>query len=78
VVATQVQARDASDGRDENDSEEGADVEDEELFAEAPGEGEKQEDRDAEEDVAADFSTGSFLVGREVFGRGVGQLDLLG
>ena len=61
------------DGR-ENDSEEGADVEDEELFPEGPGEGEKEEDRDAEEDVAADFIAGSLFVGGEVFGCGAGQL----
>ena len=78
MVAAQVETSDASDGGHEDDSEEGADVEDQELFPEGPGEGEKQEDRDAEEDVAADFSTGSFLVGGEVFGRGVGQRILLG
>ena len=54
--------RDAGDGGHENDSEEGADVEDEELFLEGPGEGEKEEDADAEEDVAADFGAGAFLV----------------
>ena len=65
---------DARDGGHENDSEEGADVDDEELFLEGPGEGEKEEDYDAEEKVAADFSAGSFLVRGEVFGCGDGQL----
>jgi hypothetical protein len=74
VVAAQVELRDASDGGHEDYGEEGADVEDQEFFFEGPGEGEKKEDRDAEEDVAADFGAGSLLVGGEVFGRGVGQL----
>ena len=66
--------RDAAYEGHENDSEQGADVEDEELFPEGPGEGEEEEDCDAEEDVAADFSAGSLLVGGEVFGCGAGQL----
>ena len=70
--------RDAGDDGHENDGEEGADVEDQELFFEGPGEGEKKEDRDSEEDVAADGGAGSLFVGSEVFGRGVGQLSLLG
>jgi hypothetical protein len=45
--------RDASDGGHEDDSEEGADVEDEELFPEGPGEGEEEKDTDGEENVAA-------------------------
>jgi hypothetical protein len=69
---------DVSDGGHENDSEEGADVEDEEFFAESPGEGEKKEDADAEEDVAADFGAGSLLVGGEIFGGELGQRVLLG
>jgi hypothetical protein len=46
---------DAADDGHENDGEEGADVEDQELFPEGPSEAEKEEDRDSEEDVAADF-----------------------
>jgi hypothetical protein len=65
---------DARDGGHENDSEEGADVEDEELFLECPGESEEEKNGDGEEDVAADFGAGSLLVGSEVFGR-VGQPD---
>jgi hypothetical protein len=68
--------RDAPDGGHEDDSEEGADVKDEELFLEGPGEGEKQEDADAEEDVAADLAAGLLLVGGEVRRRG-GQRALL-
>jgi hypothetical protein len=63
MVAAQVEASDAAYERHENDSEESADVEDEELFPEGPGEGEKEEDDDTEDDVAADFSAGSLLVG---------------
>jgi hypothetical protein len=74
MIAAQVETRDAIDGGHEDDSEEGADVEDQDLFPECPGEGEKEEDRDAEEDVAADFGAGSLLVGGEVFGGGDGQL----
>jgi hypothetical protein len=66
---------DVGDGGHKNDSEEGADVEDDDLFAEGPGEGEKEEDADAEDDVAADFSAGSLLVRGEFFGGGLGQRD---
>jgi hypothetical protein len=59
---------DAVDSRHENDSEEGADVEDEQLFLECPGKGEEEKDRDGEEDVTADFCAGSLLVRSEVFG----------
>ena len=74
MVAADIELRDASDGGHENDSKEGTDVEDQKLFLEGPGEGEKKQDRDTEEDVAADFSAGSLFVGSEVFGRGAGQL----
>jgi hypothetical protein len=74
MVAAEVETSDASDGGHENDREEGADVEDEELFPQAPGKREKQECRDAEEDVAADFRAGSFLVRAESFACGDGQL----
>jgi hypothetical protein len=64
---------DAIDGRHKNDSEEAADVENQELFPEGEGKGEKKEDGDREEDVAADFGAGSLLVRGEVFGRRVGR-----
>ena len=59
MIAAEVELRDARDGGHENDGEEGADVEDQELFFEGPGEGEEEEDGDGEEDVAADFGAGS-------------------
>ena len=74
MVSAQVETSDADDERHENDSEERADVENQELFPEGPGEGEEQEDDDAKDDVTADFSAGSLLVGAEVFGCGAGQL----
>jgi hypothetical protein len=64
---------DAIDGRHENDSEEAADVENQELLPEGEGEGEKKKDADGEEDITADFGAGSLLVRGEVFGRRVGQ-----
>lgn len=75
MIPAQVETSDAGDERHENDSEERADVENQELFLEGPGEGEEQEDDDAKDDVTADFSAGSLLVGAEVFGCGVGQLS---
>jgi hypothetical protein len=68
MVAANADLGDAVDGGHENDSEEGADVEDEELLLERPGKGEEEKDRDGEEDVTADFGAGSLLVGSEVFG----------
>jgi hypothetical protein len=73
MVAAKVQLGDTGDGGHQDDSEESADVEDEDLFLEGPGEGEKEEDSDREEDVAANFGAGSLLVRGEVFGRGGGQ-----
>jgi len=73
MVAAKVDLRDAGDGGHENDSEERADVEDQNLLLEGPGEGEEEKDGDRKEDVAADFSAGSLLVGGEVFGCGDGQ-----
>jgi hypothetical protein len=61
--------RDAIDGGHEDDGEESADVEDEELVLEGPGEREQKEDDDAEQDVAAYFGAGSLLVGGEVVWR---------
>jgi hypothetical protein len=60
--------RDAGDGGHENDSEEGADVEDQELFLEGVGESQEQKNGDGEENVAADCGAGSLLVWGEVFG----------
>jgi hypothetical protein len=59
VIAANVELRDPVDRRHENNGEEGADVEDQELFFEGPGEGEEEEDRDRKEDVAADGGAGS-------------------
>jgi hypothetical protein len=78
VVSAKAVPGDVRDGGHENDSEKGADVKNDEFFAEGPGEDEKEEDRDAEEDVAADFGAGSLLVRGEVFGGGLGQRVLLG
>jgi hypothetical protein len=55
MIAADIGLGDAADDGHENDGEEGADVEDQELFPEGPSEAEKEEDRDSEEDVAADF-----------------------
>src|SRR5580704_15416421 len=73
MIAAQVELRDARDGGHEDDSKEAADVEDQKLFLEGPGEGEKKKDGDREEDVAADFGPGSLFVGSEVYGQRVGQ-----
>jgi hypothetical protein len=64
---------DAIDGGHENDSEEAADVEDEKFLSQVEGEGEKEKDGYREEDVAADFRSGVFYIGSEVFGCGGGQ-----
>jgi hypothetical protein len=74
MVAADVELSDAGDGGHEDDSEERADVEDEDLFLEGPGEGEQEKDADGEEDAAADFSAGALLVRGEFFFRcGDGQ-----
>jgi hypothetical protein len=67
---------DAGDDRHQDDGEEGADVEDQQLFLEGPGEGEKEQDDDAEKDIATSRSSGLPLVGGQVreYGR---QLVLL-
>jgi hypothetical protein len=67
MVATDVELGDAGDGGHEDDSEERADVEDQDLFLEGPGEGEQEKNSDRKEDVAADFSAGALLVRGEVF-----------
>jgi hypothetical protein len=68
MVAAKVELPDAIDGGHENDGEEAADVEDQDLFLERPGEGEEKKDGDGEEDVAADCCAGSLLVRGEIFG----------
>jgi hypothetical protein len=73
VVAAKVEFGDVGDCGPEDDSEESADVEDQELFLEGPCEGEKEEDDDGEEDVAANLCAGSLLVGCELAGGGIGQ-----
>jgi hypothetical protein len=62
MVATEVQPGDAGDGGHEDDSEESADVENEDLFLEGPGQGEEEKDGDGEEDVAANGCAGPLLV----------------
>jgi hypothetical protein len=76
LIAADVEAADAVDGGHEHDSEESADVEDEELLLEGPGESEQEEDGDGKEDVAADFGAGALFVGSEVVGCGDGQLGI--
>ena len=69
----ELELGDAGDEGHQNGGEEGADVDDEHLFLESPGEGEQEKDADGEEDAAADFSAGALLVGGEVFRCGDGQ-----
>jgi hypothetical protein len=76
MVAADVPFGDAGDDGDEDDGEEGADVEDQQLLLEGPGEGEEKEDDDCEENIAADRSSGLLLVRGEVREDG-GQLVLL-
>jgi hypothetical protein len=67
---------DADDDGHEDDGEETADVEDQQLLLEGPGEGEEKDDGDGEEDIAADGCSGLLLVWGEVRKYG-GQLVLL-
>ena len=60
TIAADGDFGDAVDGGHQDDGEEGADVEDLELLAEFPGEGEQEEDADGEEDVAAGVGAGLF------------------
>ena len=53
AVAANVEFGDAGDDGRENDGEERADVDDLQLFEQVPGEVEREQDGDAEEDVAA-------------------------
>jgi len=73
---TELPGGDVIDDRDEDGGEEGGDVEDDELLAERPGEGEAEEDCEAEEDVAADGAAGGGFCGSWVV-RSVGQRVLL-
>jgi hypothetical protein len=75
VVVADFELGDAIDGGHEDYGEEGAAVEDEELFFEGVGERQKEEDAHRKENVTADVGTRSVLVRREVFGRCGGQLD---
>jgi hypothetical protein len=61
----ELELGDAGDDGHQDSSEEGADVDDEHLFLEGPGEGEEEQDSDGKEDVAADCTAGLFLLGRE-------------
>jgi hypothetical protein len=76
MVAAEVQLCDTDDNGHEDDGEESADVEDQQLLLEGPGEGEEKEDGDGEEDIAADGRSGLLLVRGEVREDG-GQLVLL-
>jgi hypothetical protein len=62
LVAAKLELGDAGDGRHEDDREEGADIEDQELFLERPGEGKKEKDGYGEENIAADGCAGSLLI----------------
>ena len=76
MVAADLPGGDADDEGHENDGEESADVEDQQLFAEVPGEGEQKQDDDAEENVAADRGARPAFVRGEA-DRWGGQLALL-
>jgi hypothetical protein len=76
MVAAEVELCDADDDGHEDDGEESADVEDQQLLPEGPGEGYEKQNDDAEEDVAADRSSGLLLVRGQVREDG-GQLVLL-
>jgi len=69
TVAAKVNLGDAVDGRHEDDREESADVDDQDLLLECPGEGEQEQDADREENMAADRGAGPMLVRGEVFGQ---------
>jgi hypothetical protein len=73
MVAAKVEPGDAGDGGHEDDREEGADVEDQDLFLECPRKRKEEKYGDGEENVAADGCAGSLLVRGEVFRCGVGQ-----
>jgi hypothetical protein len=76
MVAAEVELCDADDNGHEDDGEESADVKDQQLLLEGPREGYKKQDGDAEEDIAADRSSGLLLVRGQVREDG-GQLVLL-
>jgi hypothetical protein len=58
--------RNAGYDRHEDDGEESADVKDQQLFLKDPGESEKEQDDDGEEDIAADGRSGLLLVRGQV------------
>jgi hypothetical protein len=76
MVAAKVGFGDAGDDGHQDDGEEGADVEDQQLLFERPGEGEEKKDDDAEEDVCASCGPGLLLVRGQVR-EDSGQLVLL-
>ena len=73
MVATDSGLPDAVDDGHQNDGEEGAHVENLDLFDQIPGEGEEKQDENGEEDVAVDCGAGSLLVWREFRGVEVGD-----
>jgi hypothetical protein len=73
LVVANLPLPDAGDCGREDDGEEGADVENQQLFLEGPGECKEKDDDEDEEDVAAYFGAPSLLVRGEFFWRRVGQ-----
>jgi hypothetical protein len=65
MAAAEFELGDAGDDGHEDGGEEGADVYDEHLFLEGPGEGEEEKDSEGEEDVAANGAAGLLLLGCE-------------
>ena len=75
-VAANLKLGDAVDDGHQDGSEERADVDDQQLLLEGPGEGEDEEDSKAEEDMAADDAARLLLDGSQM-GREGDQVELL-
>jgi hypothetical protein len=60
---------DAIDDGHQNGSEEGADVNKEDFFSQQPGETERQQDTEGEENISANDVSGSLLFAREIVRR---------
>jgi hypothetical protein len=67
---------DARDDGHEDDGEQGADVEDQQLLLEDPGESQEEQDDDGEEDIAANRCSRLFLLRGQV-GKDGRQVVLL-
>lgn len=78
VSAAELELGDAIDDRHEDDGEEGADIEDQQLLLEGPGEGEQKQQHDAEEDMAADRGAGLLLIRRQIRNQGCQLASPLG